>query len=185
MVIEASSNTSLTLPDNVTVIQGMLRPVHRLDSLAGTDNQVQSATRSTGTAWTWCCWRSPTRPSTRPAATRTSGSTTRRGGTWCCCRRAGTLRSRSSRTTRGCGCCTAILRGTHLLVGFSPCLLWTSLLLTMTGTKKGLGLQILERQGEIVKSLGGPGALAETERVCRNWRRYNAQHPVDQEDSGI
>lgn len=49
----------------------------------------------------------------------------------------------------------------------------------------GLGLQILERQGEIVNSLGGPGALEETERVCRNWRKYNAKHPIDQEDSGI
>ncbi|CAN8103940.1 unnamed protein product [Discula destructiva] len=49
----------------------------------------------------------------------------------------------------------------------------------------GLGLQILERQGEIVTSLGGPKALAETERVCRNWRQYNAGHPIDQEDSGI
>lgn len=49
----------------------------------------------------------------------------------------------------------------------------------------GLGLQILERQGAIIRSLGGPQALAETERVCRNWRQYNGEHPVDQEDSGI
>lgn len=55
----------------------------------------------------------------------------------------------------------------------------------LTAWVTGLGLQILERQGEIVKSLGGPDALEETERVCRNWRKYNAGHPIDQEDSGI
>ncbi|KAF3765652.1 hypothetical protein M406DRAFT_339052 [Cryphonectria parasitica EP155] len=49
----------------------------------------------------------------------------------------------------------------------------------------GLGLQILERQHDIVRSLGGPEALAETERVCQNWRQYNSAHPVDQDDSGI
>lgn len=46
-------------------------------------------------------------------------------------------------------------------------------------------MQILERQNEIVDALGGPSALTETERVCQNWNEYNAQHPVDQEDSGI
>lgn len=58
-------------------------------------------------------------------------------------------------------------------------------MLTLPCVCSGLGLQILERQGEIVKSLGGPDALAETERVCRNWRRFRAGHPIDQEDSGI
>lgn len=58
-------------------------------------------------------------------------------------------------------------------------------ILTTTLAHIGLALQILERQGEIINSLGGPSALAETERVCRNWREYNAGHPVDQEDSGI
>lgn len=46
-------------------------------------------------------------------------------------------------------------------------------------------MQILEREDDIVDALGGPSALAETERVCRNWNEYNALHPVDQEDSGI
>ncbi|KAI3392408.1 hypothetical protein diail_5735 [Diaporthe ilicicola] len=49
----------------------------------------------------------------------------------------------------------------------------------------GLGLQILERQDDIIGALGGPSALADTQRVCKNWNEYNAAHPVDQEDSGI
>ncbi|ROW06913.1 hypothetical protein VMCG_04157 [Cytospora schulzeri] len=49
----------------------------------------------------------------------------------------------------------------------------------------GLGLQILERQNEIISSLGGPSALADTKRVCKNWLQFNKKHPVDQEDSGI
>lgn len=49
----------------------------------------------------------------------------------------------------------------------------------------GLGLQILERQDDIVGALGGPSALADTQRVCENWNEYNAKNPVDQEDSGI
>lgn len=49
----------------------------------------------------------------------------------------------------------------------------------------GLGMQILERQDDILEAVGGPSALVETQRVCQNWNEYNAQHPVDQEDSGI
>ncbi|KUI58907.1 Laccase-2 [Cytospora mali] len=49
----------------------------------------------------------------------------------------------------------------------------------------GLGLQILERQAEIVSSLGGPSALDDTKRVCRNWKQFDKKHPVEQDDSGI
>lgn len=115
MVIEASSSTSLTLPDNVTVIQGTLPP-----SLAGSgdfaDKEMQLATLSTGMAWTSSCWPSPTRPSTPSTATKSSTLSTRRGGTSSCCRRAGTLLSRLSQKILVCGYCIVILRGTRLLV---------------------------------------------------------------------
>ncbi|KAK8195857.1 hypothetical protein M8818_007008 [Zalaria obscura] len=47
----------------------------------------------------------------------------------------------------------------------------------------GLALQILERQDEIIGSLGGAGALAGTKSGCEGWDKWNLQ--IDQDDSGI
>lgn len=46
-------------------------------------------------------------------------------------------------------------------------------------------MQSLESQNTIVSTLGGSSALDETQRVCDNWKAFNDQHPVSQEDSGI
>lgn len=46
-------------------------------------------------------------------------------------------------------------------------------------------MQNLESQGTIVNSLGGSSALDETQRVCTNWRNFNDQHPILQDESGI
>lgn len=58
----------------------------------------------------------------------------------------------------------------------------------------GLALQILERQKEIVSSIGD---LAETQRVCQKWNewydnkrnwydyRFHPDHPEFQDDSGV
>lgn len=46
-------------------------------------------------------------------------------------------------------------------------------------------MQNLESQGTIVNSLGGSSALDETQRVCDNWKKYNDQHPIVQDESGI
>ncbi|KAK7534576.1 multicopper oxidase-domain-containing protein [Phyllosticta citricarpa] len=46
----------------------------------------------------------------------------------------------------------------------------------------GLAMQILERQGEILTTNGN---LEETYETCAGWKKYDAAHPVHQEDSGI
>lgn len=46
-------------------------------------------------------------------------------------------------------------------------------------------MQNLESQSTIVNSLGGPSALDETRRVCDNWKNYNDQHPIMQDESGV
>ncbi|KAJ4417489.1 hypothetical protein N0V82_006153 [Gnomoniopsis sp. IMI 355080] len=49
----------------------------------------------------------------------------------------------------------------------------------------GLAMQNLESQSTIVNTLGGASALNETQRVCDNWRKFNDQHPILQDESGI
>lgn len=72
---------------------------------------IKLRTLSTGTAWTLSCWPRTARHSTLPPASARSTSSTRPGGTSCCCQRTGTSPSPSSPTTRAPGLCTAILPG--------------------------------------------------------------------------
>lgn len=46
-------------------------------------------------------------------------------------------------------------------------------------------MQALESQNTIMSTLGGSSALDETQRVCDNWRAFDDQHPVLQDESGI
>ncbi|KAF9635511.1 Multicopper oxidase type 1 [Lasiodiplodia theobromae] len=46
----------------------------------------------------------------------------------------------------------------------------------------GLALQILERQPDILDSIG---TLEATNRTCDGWDAYEKAHPIDQDDSGI
>lgn len=46
-------------------------------------------------------------------------------------------------------------------------------------------MQNLENQNNIVNSLGGSTAFDETRRVCDNWKAFNDQHPIFQDESGI
>lgn len=46
-------------------------------------------------------------------------------------------------------------------------------------------MQNLESQNTIVNTLGGPSVLDDTQRVCNNWKTFNDQHPIIQDESGI
>lgn len=46
-------------------------------------------------------------------------------------------------------------------------------------------MQNLESQSTIVDTIGGPSALTETQRVCENWKNFDAQNPVLQDESGV
>ncbi|KAF2708169.1 multicopper oxidase [Pleomassaria siparia CBS 279.74] len=49
----------------------------------------------------------------------------------------------------------------------------------------GLALQVLERQSEVVGSLGGAAALQPLEEGCASWKGWVAKNPIHQEDSGV
>lgn len=57
----------------------------------------------------------------------------------------------------------------------------------------GMSLQILERQKEILKSIGGSKALDPIKKGCSNWNAFlaknkndpNVWNPIHQDDSGI
>lgn len=55
----------------------------------------------------------------------------------------------------------------------------------LTVVASGLALQIMERENQILKSLGGEASLGPVEAGCKSWEKWGVYDEPAQDDSGI